>query len=127
MKPSVVVGGIAFGLLLAAGPAYAQVIEAGVVIRSGPVAGHVVVVRAPVYRQPPRHVVVVERYAPRAVVVEPAYIRRGHAAGWWRHRGYRPIVVYYDGRQYYDRWFSGRTLYRVELFERGGRFYRCDG
>lgn len=127
MKGSLVVGGIAFSLLLAAGPVRAQAVEAGVVIRSGPVAGHVVVARRPAYPVPSRRVVVVERYAPRVVLVEPDHIRRGRADGWWRRRGYRAIVVYYDGRHYYDRWFSGRTLYRVEVFERGGRFYRCDG
>jgi hypothetical protein len=124
MKVNVVVGGIAFSLLLAAGPAHAQVVQAGVVIRSGPVTGHVVVARPAVYREPPRHVVVVDRYAPGAVVVERLYVPRGHSYGWWRGYGYRPVVVYYDGRRYYSRWFSGPGLRRIEVYQRGSRFYR---
>jgi hypothetical protein len=96
MKVNVVVGGVAFSLLLAAGPAHAQVLEAGVVIRSGPVTGHVVVARPAVYREPPRHVVVVDRYAPRVVIVERLYVPQGRGYGWWRGHGYRPVVVYYD-------------------------------
>ncbi len=130
MKANVVVGGIAFGVLLATGPASAQVVQAGVVIRSGPVTGHVVVGEpAPVvaYRRPVHRVVVVERYAPPIVVVERLYGPRGRANGWWRHQGYRPVVVYYDGSRYYNRWFEGRTLRRIEVYERGGRYYRWDG
>jgi hypothetical protein len=127
MKANVVVGGVALSLLLAAGPAHAQVVQAGVVIRSGPVTGHVVVGRPAVYRRPPRHVVVVSRYAPRAVVIERLYLPRGRAYGWWKGRGYRPVVVYYDGRRYYGQWFSGPVLRRIEVYERGGHFYRWDG
>jgi hypothetical protein len=126
MKANVVMGGIAFGILLAAGPAQAQDVQAGVVIRSGPVIGHVVVARpraTVVYREPPRHVVVY-RYAPRAVVVERVYLPRGRTYGWWRGRGYRPVVVYYDGGRYYNRWFDGRGVRRIEVFERGGHYYR---
>ena len=126
MKALVVVGGLAFSLLLAARPAHAQVIEAGVVIRSGPVAGHVVVARPVVYRVPPRHVIIVDRYPPRAVVVERLYLPRGRAYGWWRGHGYRPVVVYYDGRRYYQRWFAGPTLRRIDVYERGGQFYHWD-
>ncbi len=131
MKANVVVGGIAFGILLATGPASAQVVQAGVVIRSGPVTGHVVVgepVPVVAYRRPPvRRVVVVERYAPSIIVVERLYAPRGRAYGWWRHQGYRPVVVYYDGRRYYNRWVDGRALRRIEVYERGGRYYRWDG
>jgi hypothetical protein len=111
MKVSVVLGGIALGMLLAAGPARAQVVEAGVVIRSGPVIGHVVV--AP-------------RYASPVVVVERAYVPRGRAYGWWRGRGYRPVIVYYDGRRYYDRWVDGWGLRRIEVYQRCGHSYRWD-
>jgi hypothetical protein len=106
MKTSIAVGTMAIGLALAARPAQAQIVEAGVVIRSGPVYGHVVV-------GPP--------YTPRVIVVEPVHY------GWWRNQ-HRPIVVYYDGVHYYDRWFSGRPgLRRVEAYQRGGRYYRWDG
>jgi len=126
MKANVVVGGIAFSLLLAAGPAHAQVFQAGVVIRSGPVAGHVVVARPVVYREPPRHVVFVNRYPP-VVVVERLYLPRGRGYGWWRGHGYRPVVVYYDGRRYYRRWLPGPRLRRIEVYQRGGHFYHWGG
>jgi hypothetical protein len=126
MKANVVLGGIAFGILLAAGPAHAQVVQAGVVIRSDPVTGHVVVARpraAVVYREPPRHVVVY-RYAPRVIVVERVYVPRRRAYGWWRGHGYRPMVVYYDRGRYYNEWFDGRGVRRIEVFERRGHSYR---
>jgi hypothetical protein len=128
MKAHVVVGGLAFGILLAAAPASAQVVQAGVVIRSGPVYGHVIVGEpaAPVVYPRPRRVVVVERYAPPVVVVERIHAPRGYAYGWWRRYGYRPVVVYYGGGRYYDRWFDGRPLRRVEVYERNGRYYRWD-
>jgi hypothetical protein len=130
MKTSIVVGGMALGLLLAARPAPAQMVQAGVVIRSGPVSGHLIVGEpAPVvvYREPVRRVVVVDRYAPRVIVVESVRGPRGRAYGWRRYH-YRPVVVYYVGYRYYDRWFGGRPgLRRVEVYERDGRFYRWDG
>jgi hypothetical protein len=130
MKASIAVAATAIGLALAARPARAQVVEAGVVIRSGPVYGHVVVGEpAPVvvYREPPPPVVVVHPYYPaRVIVVEPVRGPRGRAYGWWWSR-YRPVVVYYDGARYYDRWFSGRPgLRRVEVYQRDGRYYRWD-
>jgi hypothetical protein len=125
MKANVVAGGIAVSLLLAAGPALAQVIQAGVVIRSGPVTGHVVVAEPVAYPEA-RRVVVVDRYPSRAVFVERIYVPRGRAYGWWRDRGYRPVVVYYDGRRYYRRWFSEPRLRRIEVYEHRGRFYRWD-
>ncbi|HEX5386710.1 MAG TPA: hypothetical protein VFW66_08435 [Gemmatimonadales bacterium] len=122
MKTSILVGGIALALTLAAQPARAQIVEAGVVIRSGPVAGHVI------YGPPVRRVVV-ERYAPRVIVVERVHVPHGRANGWWRKHGYRATTVYYygdDGR-YYDRGFDGRTRVRaVVVYERGGRYYRPD-
>jgi len=125
MRASVVVGALAFGILVTARPAGAQV-EAGVVIRSGPISGHVIVGEpAPVVVYPvPRPVVVVDRYAPRVVVVEPIYVRRGWSYGWWGRYGYRPVFVYYDGARYYDRWFDGRGVRRVEVYQRDGRYYR---
>ncbi len=130
MKTNIVVGGMALGLLLAARPAPAQMVQAGVVVRSGPVSGHVIVGEpAPVvaYREPVRRVVVVDPYAPRVIVVESMDgPPRGRAYEWWRNQ-YRPVVVYYDGYRYYDRWFGRPGLRRLEVYERGGRFYRWDG
>ena len=71
MKTAIVMGGIVLGLTLHS-PAAAQIVEAGVVISSGPVAGHVVIADPePVYHRPERRVVV-ERYDPRVVVVSSA-------------------------------------------------------
>ena len=107
MKTRMVVGGLAVGLLLAASPAPAQTVEAGVVIRSGPVTGHVIL------GEPP----------PVVVYREPAGWPRGPYSSW--RNQYRPVVVYYDGDRYYDRWFGGRPgLRRLEVYQRGGRYYR---
>jgi len=66
MRTAIVMSGIALALALET-PAAAQVVEAGVVIRSGPVTGHVVIADPePVYHR----TVVVERYAPRVIVVD---------------------------------------------------------
>src|SRR5262245_53731180 len=124
MKAHVVVGGLAFGILLAAAPASAQVIQAGVAIRSGPVTGHVIVAEPAVVHPSPRRVVVVERYAAPVVVVERIHAPWGYAYGWWRRYGYRPVVVYYGGSRYYQHWFDGRPLQRGEVYERNGRYYR---
>jgi len=127
MKTAIVTGGIALALTLQS-PAAAQMVEAGVVIRSGPVAGHVVITDpAPVYHRPERRVVVVERYAPRVVVVEHVRAHRGH--GWWKKNGYRAVVVYYDVRhgRFYDRWHHDRRGIReVIVYERRGRYYTAD-
>jgi hypothetical protein len=122
MKTAIVTGGIALALTLHS-PAAAQVVEAGVVIRSGPVAGHVVIAD----HRPERRVVVVDRYTPRVIVVER--VRHRHGRGWWKKHGYRPVVVYYDvGRgRFYDRWHRDRRGIReVIVYERRGRFYAAD-
>lgn len=125
MKTAIVMGGIALALTLHS-PAAAQMVEAGVVIRSGPVAGHVVITNPePVYRRPERRVVV-ERYAPRVIVVEPVRTHRGRGHGWWKRHGYRPVVIYYDVRRdrFYDRWDRDhRGIREVIVYERRGRFY----
>lgn len=131
MNTSIVAGSLLAALTLAR-PVHAQV-AADVVLRSGPVAGHVVVgdgystYRRPVvYRPAPERVIVVERYAPRVVVVE----RLRHHRKWrhWREHGYRPVMLYYRDGRYYDRsdrhWADGR---QVVVYERDGRFYHdCD-
>jgi hypothetical protein len=126
MKTAIVTGGIALALTLHS-PAAAQIVEAGVVIRSGPVVGHVVIAdREPVYHRPERRVVVVERYDPRIVVVQHVRGHRGRGHGWWKKHGYRPVVVYYDVRhgRFYDRWHRDRRGIReVIVYERRGRYY----
>ena len=82
-----------------------------------------------VHRRPvARRVVVVERYAPRVVVVERVFRHRPSRA-WVRH-GYRPVTLYYIDGRYYDRRADGWPRAReVVVYERGGRFYsdECDG
>ncbi len=125
MKTAIVTGGIALALTLQS-PAAAQMVEAGVVVRSGPVAGHVVIADpAPVYHRR----VVVERYAPRVIVVEHVRVHRSRGHGWWKKHGYRPVVLYYDVRygRFYDRWHRDRRGIReVIVYERRGRYYVTD-
>jgi hypothetical protein len=128
MKTSMAVGAAALALAMAASPAPAQIVQAGVVIRSGPVRGHVVVGEPVVYREPVRRVVVVERYQPRTIVVERFDARR-YPRGWWRRHGYAVTTVYYDDRddRYYDRRISThRGLREVTVYVRDGRYYRVD-
>ena len=115
------------GLVTTAVPLHAQRVQAGVVLRSGPVAGHVVIRDGySTYRRPTaRRVVVVER--PRIVVVER--VHRHRPAKHWSRRGYRPVTLsYWDGR-YYDRRVAHRHGVRtIVVWERDGRYYHdCDG
>jgi hypothetical protein len=67
-------------------------------------------------------VAVVDRYAPRVIVVERVHRHRGE--GYWRRLGYRPITVYYVDGRFYDRPIRHRRGVReVVVYERGGRFY----
>jgi len=116
MKTSIVAGSLLAVLSLAA-PLQAQRVAADVVIRSGPVAGRVVIADGySSYRRP-----VVYRRAPaRVIVVERVYHRQRHLD--WRKQGYRPVVLYYrDGRFYERAWPGARE---VEVYERDGRYYR---
>lgn len=128
MKTSIVAGSLLAALSLVA-PARAQQVAADVVVRSGPVAGRVLIGHEySSYRRP----VVVSRAVPaRVLVVERAHRRHHRRADW---RGYRQVVVYYvDGRYYdrsdharYDRYSDrGRPGMReIVVYERGGRYYR---
>jgi hypothetical protein len=130
-----IVAGSLLASLLVGAPAAAQNVAADVLIRSGAVAGHVVVRDGySTYRRPTviverrrvaRRVVVVERYAPRVIVVEPVHRHRS-TRDWARH-GYRPVTLYYVDGRYYDRW-SDRwpRAYEVVVYERGGRYYVSD-
>jgi hypothetical protein len=136
MNASTIAGSLVAGLVLATSPVQAQTVAANVVVRSGPVSGHVIVRdeystyrRHPVvvYRRPPeRRVVVVQRYHPRVIVVERMRHHR-HKKHWERY-GYQPISLYYvDGRYYdwYDEYRPG--VVRVMVYERDGHYYRdCD-
>lgn len=131
MKASIVAGWLLSGLALITAPAQSQQVSADVIVRSGPVAGRVVIGdgystyhRHAEYRRPPaRRVVVVERYAPRLVVVERVH-RHERGRSWKRH-GFRPVVLYYVDGRYYDR--PIRYAREILVYERGGRYYHdCD-
>ncbi len=115
------------GLAFLATPAQAQRVSADVVVRIGdryPYGTRPIVVPR---RVPARRVIVVERYAPRVIIVERVRHPRGHAYGYWKKHGYRPVQIYYDaayGRYYdrYDRYHPG--LREVTVWERDGRYYR---
>jgi hypothetical protein len=119
---------IAAALVLAtvfAAPAAAQRVDADVVVRSGPVYGHV-----EVNRPPERRVVVVERerYAPPARVI---VVERWHGRGAWKHawhRGeFRPVHLWYWDGRYYDRRFDRQGDVReVIVYERDGHYYFPD-
>jgi hypothetical protein len=134
MRTSAVTWSLIAGLLSAAVPLHAQRVEAGVVVRSGPVAGHVVIRDGystyrrdgySTYRRPTaRRVVVVER--PRIVVVER--VHRHRPVKHWTRRGYHPVTLYYWDGRYYDRWDGHRHAVRtIVVWERDGRYYHdCD-
>jgi hypothetical protein len=126
MRTSAVTWSLIAGLLSIAVPLHAQRVEAGVVVRSGPVAGHVVIRDGySTYRRPTaRRVVVLER--PRIVVVER--VHRHRPAKHWTRRGYRPVTLYYWDGRYYDRWIGHRHGVRtIVVWERDGGYYHdCD-
>ena len=125
MRTSVVAGSLLSGVLFMSSPGQAQV-SADVMVRSGPVAGHVAVGEYSTYRRPvARRVVVVERYAPRVIVVERVHHRK---ARHWRRLGYRPVTIYYYDGRYFDRYIAHRPGVReIVVYERDGRYYRdCD-
>lgn len=115
MKTSALAGSLLASLALIATPLQGQTVNAEVVIRSGSPSS---------YRQP-RRVVVIERDAPRIIVVERMH--RGHQGKHWRRHGYRRVVVYYAGGRYYTQYPNRRSrVQEVIVYERGGRYYRDD-
>jgi hypothetical protein len=126
MRTSAVAWSLIAGFLSTAVPLHAQRVEAGVVVRSGPVAGHVVIRDGySTYRRPTaRRVVVVER--PRTVTVERTH--RHRAAKHWSRHGYRRVTLYYWDGRYYDRVVGHRRDVRtIVVWERDGHYYRdCD-
>jgi len=123
MKTSIVAGSLLAALSLVA-PLHGQQVAADVVLRSGPVAGRVVIGDGySTYRRP-----VVYRRAPERVIVVERVHRRHHRNAHWRKHGYRLVVVYYRDGRYYDRYVRGwPAMQEVVVYERDGRFYRdCD-
>lgn len=121
MKTSIIAGSLLTALTLTV-PLQAQQVAADVVLRSGPVAGHVVIgngystYRRPVVYRAPARVIVVERLGHR---------NRGFARS-WRQQGYRQVVVFYRDGRYYDRYVRGWPEMReVVVYERNGRLYRA--
>jgi hypothetical protein len=111
------------GLMITVAPLHAQRVQAGVVVRSGPIAGHVVIRDGySTYRRPTtRRVVVVER--PRVIVVER--VHRHRSARHWTRQGYRPVTLYYWDGRYYDRRVAHRHgVETIGVWERNGRYYR---
>jgi hypothetical protein len=136
MRTGILAGSLLAGVALIATPLQAQRVSAEVVLRSGPVAGHVVVEdRQPayrhreVYRREPGRRMVVERYQPRVIVIERFDHRHGKRWNRDHHRdhGYRLVTVYYADGRYYDRYDPHYSDVReVVVYERDGRFYRDD-
>lgn len=133
MYTSIAAGSLLAALTLAA-PLSGQQVAADVVLRGGPIAGHVMIgdaystYRRPVvvYRRAPERVVVVERYAPRVVMVERV---RGHGYGrHWRKQGYQPVTLYYLDGRFYDREVrEWPPMREVTVYQRNGRFYSFCG
>jgi hypothetical protein len=122
MKTSTLAGLFLASLALIATPLNGQQVSADVVVRSGPVAGRVIIQDEYSRRPPARRVVVVKRYAPRLIVVER--FRHNHGKHWKRN-GYRPVVVYYVDGRYYDRIERRHPRVReIVVYERDGRYYR---
>jgi hypothetical protein len=123
MNTSIVAGSLLAALSLV-GPLHGQQVAADVVLRSGPVAGRVVIGDGySTYRRP-----VVYRRAPARIIVVERVHRRYHRNAHWRKHGFRQIVVYYRDGRYYDRDVRGWPgMQEVVVYERDGRFYReCD-
>jgi hypothetical protein len=123
MNTSIVAGSLLAALSLV-GPLHGQQVAADVVLRSGPVAGRVVIGDGySTYRRP-----VVYRRAPARIIVVERVHRRYHRNAHWRKHGFRQIVVYYRDGRYYDRDVRGwPRMQEVVVYERDGRFYReCD-
>ena len=68
---------------------------------------------------------VVDRYAPRVIVVQRV---AAHRHGAYRaRRGYRPVTLYYVNGRYYDRYVRGHGVREAWSYERNGRYYdACD-
>lgn len=136
MRTVILAGSLLAGVALFATPLQAQRVSAEVVVRGGPVAGHVAVEdREPAYRDReayrryPGRRTVAEHYQPRVIVVERFDHRHGKHWNRRKHleQGYRLVTVYYVDGRYYDRYdphYAG--VREVVVYERDGRFYQDD-
>jgi hypothetical protein len=108
-------------LLLVPAGADAQV--RGTIIIGGYPVGGVIRIGEPAPRYP-RRVVIVEREAPRVIVVEK-WKKHRHDR-YCRHDRHRTRVIYYDRHDhvYYDRYRPG--LVEIDAWEHEGRYYRPD-
>ncbi len=125
MNTSAVAGSLLLSMVLAA-PLPAQRVGADVSVRSGPVAGRVVIGdQHSSYRRTSARRVVVERHRPRVIVVERFH--RHHHGGYWKRHGYRSVSLYYVEGRYYGRYGYHPGLREVVVYQRDGRYYRpCD-
>lgn len=123
MKISILAGSALTALVLTT-PLHAQLVSADVVVRSGPVRGHVIIDNNEysTYRRP-----AVVHEGPRLIVVER--FRSHNDFRRWKRQGYRQIKVYFVNGRYYDREVRNvRGAREVVVYERDGRYYRdnCD-
>lgn len=131
MRHLIPMGALAALLVAAPGTAEGQRVSAEVVVRSGPVLGHVVIGSRPyVYRYDLDRRLRSHRYAPRHLHVHRIHVPRGRAHGWLRRHGYRPVTVYLRAGHFYDQHDfrhlqrRGLRLRPVVVWERRGRLYR---
>jgi hypothetical protein len=131
MKLALFTATLGFGLLTTAVPAQGQV-RAEVIFGSYPVSGRVTLgdpyyYHDRVVRVYPRYSrrVVVQRYAPRVIVVERYHRGRGHYKH-FRHNAFHPTRVWYDPHRvvYYDGYRPG--LREVTVYQLDGRYYDED-
>jgi hypothetical protein len=117
MKALSVLGLLSATVVLTGAPLHAQSVDAGVVVRSGPVTGHVEVTSRP-------ETVVREEPVRQVIVVEHMHVPHGKANGWWKKQGYREVTVYSDGNAYYARRFEGPSrLHETVVYQRDGHYY----
>ena len=73
----------------------------------------------PVVYAAPRPIIVRRAVAPNVIYVE----RMPHRGrGWWKRNGYRPAIVYTDGRYYYNTWVRRPGVTQVTVYTRDGRY-----
>lgn len=73
----------------------------------------------PIVYPAPRPVVVRRAVAPGVIVVERVPHR---GRGWWKRNGYRPAIIYTDGRYYYNGWVRRPGVTQVTVYSRDGRY-----
>jgi hypothetical protein len=119
MNTSIAAGSLLAALTLVA-PVHGQQVTAAVAVRSGPIAGQVVVGDG--YSSYRRPVVVYRREPARVIVIERVH-RRQFRDRQWRQHSRRVVVYYFEGR-YYDHALRGRPMREIVVYERDGRYYR---